>query len=84
MKTKIIPIGNSQGIRIPKPLLEEAGLGDEVDLTVERGTLIIRSSRRPRAGWDTAFKQMAEQGDDALLDDVPTSLTEWDEKEWQW
>ncbi len=84
MKTKIVRIGNSQGIRIPKPLLEAAGLQGEVDLTSRPDGLLIRPARVARAGWDDAFKEMAKHGDDKLFDDIPTSLSEWDKEEWQW
>ena len=84
MKTRIVRIGNSQGIRIPKPLLEEAGLQDEVDLIAEHGSLIIKPARSPRAGWAEAFQEMARQNEDALLDDVPPTLSDWDEEEWEW
>lgn len=42
MKTSIIVIGNSRGIRIPKPLLEESGLTGEVDLQVIKGGIQIK------------------------------------------
>jgi antitoxin MazE len=84
MKTRIVRIGNSQGIRIPKPLLEAAGLQGEVDLTAKRGLLLVRPARRPRAGWADAFAEMARAGDDILLDDVAPSLPEWDEEGWEW
>lgn len=84
MKTRIVRIGNSRGIRIPKPLLKEAGLGDEVELTSRRGALLIRRAGRPRDGWADAFRQMAKRGDDALFTDIPPTLSDWDDKEWQW
>ncbi len=84
MKTRIVRIGNSQGIRIPRPLLEVAGLEGEVDLTAKPGMLLVRSIRAPRAGWAEAFEEMARHGDDVLLDDVSTASSEWDEEEWQW
>jgi len=84
MKTRIIRIGNSRGIRIPKPLLEQTGLEGEVELIVQDGSLVIRPADRPRAGWDESFANMARRGDDALLDDVPPTLSEWDEDEWEW
>jgi antitoxin MazE len=84
MKTRIVPIGNSQGIRIPKPLLEQTGLSGEVEIKARDGTLVIRPAKRPRAGWATAFQKMAERGDDALPDDEPPSLSSWDEGEWEW
>ncbi len=83
VKTRIIKIGNSQGIRIPKPLLEQSGLKEEVELEVEENKIIIQAVTRPRQGWAEAFTAMAEQGDDALLDpDVIDA--EWDDQEWQW
>jgi antitoxin MazE len=82
MKARIVRIGNSQGIRIPKPLLEQAGLGEEVELHVEGSRLVIESARRPRAGWADAFAAMHAAGDDALLDEpTPTSF---DQDEWVW
>ncbi len=83
VKTRIIKIGNSQGIRIPKPLLEQSGLKEEVELEVEENKIVIQAVTRPRQGWAEAFAAMAEQGDDALLDpDVIDA--EWDDQEWQW
>jgi len=84
VKTKIIRIGNSQGIRIPKVLLELTGLEGEVELIAENGMLTVRSSVRPREGWAEAFAGMTRLGDDRLLDDVPPSLSTWDETEWEW
>jgi len=84
MKTRIVPIGNSQGIRIPKPLLEQTNLSGEVEITAEDNTLVIRSVKKPRSSWAAAFQKMAERGDDALLDEAAPSLSGWDEGEWEW
>jgi antitoxin MazE len=84
MKTRIVPIGNSQGIRIPKPLLQQTGLSGEVELSAEDDALLIRPVKKARAGWAAAFQQMARRGDDTLLDEVAPSLTDWDEGEWEW
>jgi antitoxin MazE len=83
MKTRIIRIGNSQGIRIPKPLLEQSGLGEEVELEVRAGEIVIRSARQPREGWASAFQAMAAAGDDDLLDQ-DAGATAWEEEEWAW
>ena len=48
LQTRIVRIGNSQGIRIPKPLLEQAGIGERVELEVHDGQISIRSARRTR------------------------------------
>jgi antitoxin MazE len=83
MRSRLVRIGNSRGIRIPKPILEAAGLSGEVELEVEDGRLIIRAIEGARQGWEASFAAMAEQGDDRLLDaDVPP--TAWDEDEWEW
>lgn len=84
MRTRIVKIGNSQGVRIPKLLLERSNLAEEVELEAEDDRIIIRSTREPRHGWEGAFRRMAERGDDALLDDGPPAQTRWDEDEWQW
>ncbi len=83
MKARIVRIGNSQGIRIPKPLLEQTGLGTEVELEVQGEQIIIRPADRPRQGWEAAFRTMAEAGDDALLDPEGATLSRWDEEEWE-
>lgn len=82
VKTKIIKIGNSQGIRIPKPVLDQIRLWGEVELWIEADQIIIRPARSPRFGWDEAFQQMAANGDDQLLDAPVPSLSNWDEEEW--
>jgi antitoxin MazE len=84
MRTRIVKIGNSQGVRIPKLLLERSNLAEEVELEAEDDRIIIRSTRQPRDGWEGAFRQMAERGDDALLDGGPPAQSSWDEDEWQW
>jgi len=84
MKTRVVRIGNSQGIRIPKLLLAQTGLRDEVEISAEGDTLVIRPANKPRTGWAAAFQEMARRGDDALLDDVAPTLSTWDESEWQW
>jgi antitoxin MazE len=84
MKTRIVRIGNSRGVRIPKPLLDQTGLQGEVEINAEDGALVIRAARKPREGWDEAFREMARRGDDALLDDAPPTLSAWDEDEWEW
>lgn len=84
MKAHIVRIGNSQGVRIPKVLLEQTGLSGEVDLSADEDTLVIRPATRPRAGWADTFREMARRGDDCLLDDVGPSSSAWDEDGWQW
>ena len=82
VKTRIIKIGNSQGIRIPKLLIEQVGLGEEVELEARQDSLVVRSVRSTRHGWAEQFRLMAERRDDQLLDEVAT--TTWDDEDWQW
>jgi len=84
VKTSIIRIGNSRGIRIPKTLLEQCRLGDTVELEVQNDQLVVRSVVKPRSGWEDAFRRMAQQGDDALLDRESWPQTQWDKTEWEW
>ena len=84
MKTHVVRIGNSQGIRIPKPLLEQTGLKGEVEITAQDDSLMIRPVRKPRDGWAAAFQEMARRQDDAMLDGVGPTLSTWDEEEWEW
>ena len=83
-RARLIAIGNSRGVRIPKPFIEQAGLGDEVDLHVSNDAVVIRSSRRPRAGWAAAFSEMAKHGDDRLLDGRANWGSKFDKAEWKW
>ena len=84
MKASIIRIGNSQGLRIPKSILDQCGFEGEVELIVQDHDLIVRSTKTPRAGWDEAFKKMADNGDDRLVEPDSLVSTQWDEEEWEW
>lgn len=85
MKIKVVKIGNSRGIRIPKSIIHESGLKNEVELEVSDGQIIIKPISENRESWDTAFKKMASKKDDILLDSesIP-SQTKWDQEEWEW
>lgn len=86
VKARIVRVGNSRGIRLPRVLLEQAGLsGAEepvVELHAEPGRIVIAAVARPRAGWAEAAARQRDRGDDALLDG-PTP-TRFDAEEWTW
>ncbi|MEE4272495.1 MAG: AbrB/MazE/SpoVT family DNA-binding domain-containing protein [Thermoanaerobaculales bacterium] len=84
MKTNLVKIGNSRGIRIPKPVIEQCGLENEVEMVVHNNELVIRAPSSVRDGWDAAFARMKEYGDDTLLDRVTEPSTTWDEEDWEW
>lgn len=81
MRTRIVKIGNSRGIRLPTPLLEQAGQGDEVELTAEAGQIVTAAPRGARAGWADAARKLAAAGEDEL---DPHQATAFDESEWKW
>jgi antitoxin MazE len=82
VKTKLVRIGNSRGVRLPKPLIEEAGLPDEVELEVRKGAIVISPAHGVRSGWEDAAKALHDSGDDQLLD--ANVNTRFDEEEWTW
>ena len=84
IRTQIVKIGNSQGVRIPKLLLEQSGIhaGTDVEIEVQGDHLTIRTAQHLRKGWDELFASMAKYEDDVLLDEI--NSTEWDQSEWEW
>jgi antitoxin MazE len=81
-KTKIVRIGNSRGIRVPKLLLDQAALGSEVELRAEPGRIVVSAAPRPRRGWAAQANAMHRRGEDQLLDDEVA--TAFDVTEWRW
>jgi antitoxin MazE len=83
MRAKIIRIGNSRGIRLPKPILEASGFGDEVELKVEEGRVILmRPQKHPREGWAESIAAIGPDDED---------WSDWDnlsgealEEDWTW
>jgi antitoxin MazE len=81
-RIKLVKIGNSRGIRIPKAVIERLNLCDDVEMVVKEDHIELRPGRHPRDGWAEAFQQMAQRGDDQLMDEsIPTK---WDNEEWSW
>jgi len=83
LKTDLIRIGNSRGIRIPKPVIEQCGLGERVELRIENRRLVISPERRSRQGWEESFRAAGSSIDDELLLESVGS-SEFDLEEWQW
>lgn len=81
---RIVRIGNSQGVRIPKALLEQSGIGDHVELEAQDNVILIRRAHPPRAGWAEAFAAMAREGDDAPLEITQEPGNAFDDEEWRW
>jgi antitoxin MazE len=82
VRTQIIKIGNSRGVRLPKLLIDQMGFDNEVEIFVQRGQLVLRPVALVRRGWEEQFQLMAKNGDDHLIDEpMPTK---WDRSEWKW
>ena len=81
MLVSVVPIGNSKGIRLPKTILDQLEITDQLELQVENRQIILSPvSHQPRAGWDLAFKDMSSRDEDSLL--LPKSDPEIFEWEW--
>jgi antitoxin MazE len=80
MDISVIPIGNSKGIRLSKTILEKYNITDKVELILEQGYMILKSKTEPRSGWDNAFKNMHDSGDNQLL--IQDVFDEEDFEEW--
>ena len=84
MKTNIIRIGNSQGVRIPKALLGNAKVGDSVEIQPSGEDLVLRLVTHPRTGWEEAAARMVANGDDILQDGGLSLPSSWDDEDWTW
>jgi antitoxin MazE len=82
MKTRLVRIGNSRGVRLPKPLIEEAGLSEEVEIRAREGSIVILPVAGVRKGWANAARQLHARKEDRLLDEP--AGTHFDEKDWKW
>ena len=84
MQVELIRIGNSRGVRLPKSVIEQCGFGENVDLRVEEGRVILARNRKPREGWKEAAAAAREgiANDELLLDGIPEQ--EFDRDEWTW
>ena len=78
------PKVTENGHTIPKLLLEQTHLGEEVELELQQGQIVVRPVYHVRHRWEEAFKAMAQRRDDELLDGDIVVPTAWDEEEWEW
>ncbi|MEQ8847448.1 AbrB/MazE/SpoVT family DNA-binding domain-containing protein [Botrimarina sp.] len=68
MRVDLVAIGNSQGIRIPKAVIDQAGLSKELELEVTPGAIVIRPAHRVRGGWADAAASCGVSAEDDLGD----------------
>jgi len=85
MRAKLVRIGNSRGVRLPKPILEESGLPEDIEIKVEADRVVLMPARKhPREGWAESARRMVANRDDVDLWEGATGLNSWDEEEWEW
>ena len=81
----IIKIGNSQGIRIPKVLIEQAHLeGKNLNFQVIKDGLLVSPSKQPRAGWIEAIETSLKNEDREPIDKEWLEAPLVSESEWEW
>lgn len=80
MKTKLVKVGNSKGIRIPNSILKQCSIDENIELEVINKSIIIKSLKTPRFGWDEQMKKMNELGEDNLFisDDIDIEMDDWE------
>lgn len=84
MKAKIVRIGNSQGVRIPKIMLNDSRLDEDVELEICDEGILIRPAKNPRQNWEAAFREMADDDADELLIDEQDAPTGFEKESWRW
>ena len=81
MKIPIVPIGNSKGIRIPKAILEQCNITNDVSLEVKGDSIVIKPVEdKPRKDWEKYFKKMKDEKEDRLVinDQVDLEMEDWE------
>ena len=81
----LVKIGNSQGIRIPKPLIQQAHLeGKELDIQVVNQGILVTPSKKPREGWKKAIETILASKASEVTDSdwLDATLTSDDDLEW--
>lgn len=84
MKAKIVRIGNSQGVRIPKIMLADSRLEENVELEIVEEGILIRPAKNPRQNWDIRFRAMAEDDADELIIEEGDVQTNFEKDSWRW
>ena len=82
MEVPIIRIGNSKGIILNKTILEKYGFVDKIEILMEENHIELKPVIPPRQGWEEAFREMHERGEDELL--IPDILDDDIIEPWEW
>ena len=81
VRAKLVRIGNSKGVRLPKAMIEEAGLGDELEISVRKGEIVIARVKKVREGWAEDARLMAKLEKGTFVQPPPTNFMLY-EQEW--
>jgi len=82
MKARLVRIGGSRGLLLPRAFIEKAGIKDEVEVTLREGALVVKSTEHPRAGWEAAVNLLLERGEDHVIEETP--VLRFDDRAWKW
>ena len=80
MRTKLIKIGNSKGVRITSNIIKECELGNEIEIKVLDKKVIIEAIREPRSNWNNNFEKMHKNKEDVLINESSNDF----DKDWEW
>ena len=80
MKSNLIKIGNSKGVRITSNIIKECELGNEIEIKVVDKKIIIEAIKEPRSNWDTSFEKMHKNNEDILISESSNDF----DKDWEW
>ena len=64
VELKIVAIGNSRGVRLPKEIIERYAIEDTIVLEAHEEALVFRNNRDKRLSWEDTFKEMARERED--------------------
>lgn len=84
MKTHLVKIGNSQGIKIPSSLVQQCNLEGEILIEVINDEILIKGSKNSRNGWNEVFKKANSKKENSLIEGDGMNISDWDIKEWKW
>ncbi len=84
MDLKIVQIGNSLGIRIPKAILEKCGFKKRVHMSLKGSNIVLEPLKSAREGWDEAFEKIDKKYPKEKLDWEFKGQNKWDEEGWEW
>ena len=85
MKTNIVWTTDSQGIQIPKALLDQSGIGGDVELVLRPGEIVIRAVSKAREGWEEAARWLgSEEIDEETREWLDAPLNSSEDEEWEW